>query len=244
MTIRKGLIISLITILIISIGLIGGLISMNFQELKKASAAAKTIGNYSFYEMSEETPIDYTDCFTYSYYKNENNVYAARITGLTDKGKNQEILATPLLYNNYAVESIATNAFATQRLQNCKKFTLSNNIKYVGVGTFSYCENLETIVIGNGVTIIYESAFSDCHNLRNIVLGANVNEIQRNAFAMNYNLPNIIIPLSVSTIGSAIFSGNTNLITIKCRAQSQPEGWSVDWLFNCPATVEWGYNGN
>lgn len=142
MSTRKGRIISLLTIVAISIGLIGGIIGMQYKELTKASAAAKTIGNYSFYEMSAETPIDYTDCFTWY---NTQPTYA-EITGLTEKGKQQTKLITPTTYDNKPVKYITKGGIQSSIL---KSLTISTEIQ--GSGLSGY--------LLEGVTSIEELVF-------------------------------------------------------------------------------------
>lgn len=150
MSTRKGRIISLLTILAISIGLIGGIIAMQFKELTKSSAAAKTIGNYSFYEMSAETPIDYTDCFTYTTTATE-----ATITGLTAKGKTMERLETPLTFNSLPITTIGENAIRSTVL---KTLIVNNGVTTIQSMAFAFNANLTSIRIPDTVTTVSSTA--------------------------------------------------------------------------------------
>ncbi len=100
------------------------------------------------------------------------------------------------------------------------KYTLSDDGTYYIVSSFDETTN-EVVIPAefNGLPIkeIGSYAFEDCDSLTSIV-----------------------IPDSVTSIGEGAFEYCDRLTDIYCEAESQPDGWSDYWNYNCDATVHWG----
>lgn len=80
----------------------------------------------------------------------------------------------------------------------------------IGIGVFSYRENLKKINIPKSVKVIGQSAFSGCHSLENISLPDELEEIGNYAF-IDSGLKSIKIPDSVKFIGDNVFHGCKHL---------------------------------
>ena len=79
--------------------------------------------------------------------------------------------------------------------------------------------------------------------IKKIKMDDGITKIISHAFSNCLSLESIYIPASVTAVGTEIFFDCPNLTDIYCAAESQPEGWSPDWLKGCSATVHWGYKG-
>ncbi len=102
-----------------------------------------------------------------------------------------------------------------------KTFTVPNTVTSIGVGSFPACINLTKVNMPVGLTSIGSGAFASCSSLTSVE-----------------------IPDSVTSIGEGAFYNCSNL-TIYCEAESQPDGWDVDWNLidynnNERAPVVWG----
>ena len=134
------------------------------------------------------------------------------------------------------IEYIGANAF-----YNCKKLNgrinLLSDIKEIGTGTFSYCNNLTITKLPEKLENIGNSAFSGCINLiitelpeklqsigslafsgcTNFTITKLPEELQSigdNAFLNCTGLTQIIIPKTTVKIGKNLFKGCTNLTSI------------------------------
>jgi hypothetical protein len=77
------------------------------------------------------------------------------------------------------------------------------------------------------VTVVAAGAFIGS-GVKNVCIPSNIKTVGENAFYGCVGLKEIVIPCSVTKIEAKAFYGCENL-TIKCKASSQPEGWSSDW---------------
>ena len=102
---------------------------------------------------------------------------------------------------------------------------------------FTGCKNTR---IPSTVTSIGYSSFENCSSLTSIDIPGSVSFIDMYAFK-NSSLTSIFIPSSVTEISFNVFDNCNKLVEIKCQAKEKPAEWSDDWLGNCKATVEWGY---
>ena len=104
---------------------------------------------------------------------------------------------------------------------------------------FYNCSSLTSVVIPDSVTTIGDYAFYNCSSLTSVVIPDSVTSIGEWAFANCSSLTSVLIGDSVTSIGRNAFYGCSSL-TIYCEAESQPEGWNVNWnSSNRP--VVWGY---
>ena len=139
-----------------------------------------------------------------------------------------------------SVTSIGDWAFS-----GCSSLTnivIPNSVTSIGDWAFSGCTSLTSIEIPNSVTSIGDWAFSYCDSLKSIEISNSVTSIGEYAFYDCDSLTSIVIPNSVTSIGNGAFSG-CYLLTISCKAESEPISWSSGWnSSNRP--VVWGYKGN
>ncbi len=148
-----------------------------------------------------------------------------------------------------SVTTIGNSAFYYN--DKLKNIEIPNSVTSIGNHAFYYCNSLTSIEIPDSVKIISDSAFSYCHNLTSVELGDSVTTIGDSAFKYCNSLTSIEIPNSVISIGYSAFERCTKLTDIYCEAESQPEGWAVEyydedgywhggWDDDCFATVHWG----
>ena len=92
--------------------------------------------------------------------------------------------------------------------------TIPDEVTYQGMNycvtsianyTFSYCENLTSVIIPNSVTSIGKHAFYECDALTSVIIGNSVTSIGDGAFYFCWKLTSVTIPNSVITIGSCAF---------------------------------------
>lgn len=232
MSTRKGRIISFLTIVAISIGLIGGIIGMQYKELNKASAAAKTIGNYSFYEMSEEAQI-------YTYEKGNNEI---TITGLTPYGNTLSQLIIPDTIEDLPVTKIGM--FAIEQKENLKSVVLGRNVNELLDYAFNFNKKLSTVVLNEGLLTIGSGAFASCDKITQLELPSTLITIGVGALQLCTSIQDIIIPSNVTRVLYRAFEHWNNSQTIKIVASSKPSGWASNWNAGCNAQIIWGYTGN
>ena len=149
--------------------------------------------------------------------------------------------------------------------ENCSNLTsiiIPDSVTNIGSLAFSYCSSITSIIIPDSVTNIGSLAFTYCSSITSVVIGDSVTSIGSYAFQMcssliTINIPNgvtsigecsfincsrltsIIIPESVTNIGSYAFNWCGSL-TICCKMENKPDGWSEDWnSTNVP--VVWNY---
>lgn len=87
--------------------------------------------------------------------------------------------------------------------KNCREIYISDGVTRIGVGAFSGCDYLMSVIIPDSVTSIGEYAFNDCKSLSSIT-----------------------IPDSVMSIGTSAFSGCRSLIQIE-EGVSYVDKWSI-----------------
>ena len=118
--------------------------------------------------------------------------------------------------------------------------TMPARMTYLGDSAFSFCESLQSIRVPEGITSLGFGVFYSCTSLTSVTLPSTLKSIDGYVFNECSSLKKIIIPASVTSMNAA-FPGCRNL-TIYCRANSIPSGWSSGWNNSRP--VVWGYTGN
>lgn len=137
-------------------------------------------------------------------------------------------------------DSVKTiKSYAFNGCSNLTSMVIPDNVLSIEEFTFGACYSLTNVTIGNSVTSIGYFAFNYCSSLTNITIGNSVTSIGYYAFNCCENLISIVIPDSVISVEYNIFDGCEKL-TIYCEAESQPEGWSVDWNYSNRPVV-WEY---
>ena len=87
---------------------------------------------------------------------------------------------------------------------------LSNDIRYIGYGTFEDCKNLKKIKMPDRVNRCERSLFSGCESLEEIDLN-NVEYIEDHSFSNCQSLKQITLPESISEIGWGTFNNCQSL---------------------------------
>lgn len=132
-----------------------------------------------------------------------------------------------------------------------KNIILPETTKYIGIGTFLNCNNLQSINI-NDIINLGSDAFNGCNNLyieafppslehighsslcgvkynvRQIEIPEGIDELYAYCMA-NSNINKIWIRNTCSRVFSLAFSGNPDDLEIYCEAPSQPTDWDYDW---------------
>lgn len=176
------------------------------------------VGLVNSYEHDGKDLVLHEDCKVISY----NAFYSARC--------NKLVLPDGIEYVNDGGASI-------WQLDLEKKYTIENNVRYVGSETNPYlyldsivdktvteitinenckiigflalaeCKNLVGITIPDSVEIIEERAFANCYALTEVVLGNGLKRIYTSAFLNCKLLESVEFPDSLTFIDNAIFSG-------------------------------------
>jgi len=130
----------------------------------------------------------------------------------------------------------------------CKKLesvVIPDSLVSIGDYAFMYCESLANLEIPKKLTHVGKGAFSHCESLARVDIPDVMETIGDDAFWDCINLTGLVIPNSVINIGARAFGLCNNLI-VYCVAESQPEGWDVDWnqldFDGNKVPVVWGYN--
>lgn len=107
-----------------------------------------------------------------------------------------EKLGKAVFKGNKAVEEVIISDNIVRLRNYCfkecflKNINFSENLKQIGVGSFSSCSQLEKVVLPEGLLVIESKAFSDCENLREVYIPESVEKISTKAF---WNSKNVAI---------------------------------------------------
>jgi BspA type Leucine rich repeat region (6 copies) len=139
------------------------------------------------------------------------------ITGLTEKGKEQESIVIP-----DTATSIERAAF---RNDDFKSVVIGASVKEIGDSAFWQCNELESISFPSSVEKIGKRAFYLCGSLKTITFSEGLLEIGEEAFSTT-SCETITLPEGLVTIGENAFSpcANTNHVYIPASAESIPMG--------------------
>lgn len=96
--------------------------------------------------------------------------------------------------------------------------SLSNSVKYVGVGAFRNCKNLTSVNLGSGINDIGSYAFYGCENLVDVNVGSRMNSIGSYAFSGCESLEAIDLDNGVNVIGDFAFFGCKSLSAVNINS--------------------------
>ena len=135
------------------------------------------------------------------------------------------------------ITSIGISAFC--ECESLTEITIPKGVTSISNYAFYGCKSLKKVVLSEGIKAIGEYAFEGCTSLESIVLPSTLEEINEYAFNGCTSLESVIIPESVTKIGDSAFN-DCEILTINCKAESQPSGWDTEWnSSSCP--VVWDY---
>ncbi|MDR1179554.1 MAG: leucine-rich repeat domain-containing protein [Spirochaetales bacterium] len=130
-----------------------------------------------------------------------------------------------------SVTAIGDRAFAGSGLKSIAWPASVTNIQatdtYGGMGMFTGCKNLQTMIIPEGVTEIGSCTFRGCSTLTSVTLPSTFEKIGGDAFSGCSALTTIVIPDSVGniTFDSSSFRGCPNL-TLASQAAVKKRGYT------------------
>lgn len=111
----------------------------------------------------------------------------------------------------------------------------------LGNMTLSHCENLRAIKFPSTLQKLGDNYFIGS-GFTKLELPNNLKEIGVCCIWDCPNVEEVYIPKSVTTVAFGGVGACPNLKKVYCEAESKPDGWSNDWLTQCPnAEVVWGY---
>ncbi len=124
-----------------------------------------------------------------------------------------------------SVTEISAYAFESAGLYN---INLNNNIKKIGEGAFSDCDNLKSIKLPDSITEIADLTFRNCESLKTVKLSNKITKIGQSAFESS-GIKSLTLSNSVKRISGYAFSSskiktinlNSNLESIGEEAFSQ-----------------------
>ena len=96
--------------------------------------------------------------------------------------------------------------YAFRRSDELTYVSVPDCVTEIGVGAFSFCENLSVVRLGNGISAIKQKLFDGCQKLTVMVIPSSVTVIESDAFRNCDNLASVTIPDSVNVIESQAFS--------------------------------------
>ena len=126
------------------------------------------------------------------------------------------------LRKQYISEIFGANIVSNTYQDGKGVIVFDDNVKRIGMMSFTGNCNLTSISIPEGVTDISNRAFSGCTNLTSIIIPNSVVRIGDGAFSNCTSLTSIIIPNSVERIGERAFSVCTSLASIYCKSSNPP----------------------
>jgi prefoldin subunit 5 len=122
-----------------------------------------------------------------------------------------------------SVTAIGRTAFA--ELAKLESVKLGQNVKSLGLYSFSRCTNLKSINIPNKITTIPDYCFRGCEKLKDIVLHDNIQSIGNHAFESCKAMKISVLPANLTTMGKWAF-GDCEAITSITLPDNTPKLFS------------------
>lgn len=126
------------------------------------------------------------------------------------------------------VSKIKDYAFYNSGIEN---IDIPEGCKSIGVGAFTYCNNLTNIIVPQNVEILNKGIFKGCANLRSAELSCKATSIPAQSFYLCGKLESVVLPSGITSIGESAFEECHYLTSIVI-----PDGVTSigDWAFyNC-----------
>lgn len=117
------------------------------------------------------------------------------------------------------------------------KYTIPEDVTYIGGGAFSCCGNLADIIFHDNVTTIGDFAFYSCSSLTSITIPDSITKIGDYAFYGCSNLANLSIGDGLIQIGHEAFGICSELIRIDMNTTTPPAMFS-DTFNNCGSDLK------
>lgn len=122
-----------------------------------------------------------------------------------------------------SLQMIGEYAFSSTGL---RKITMPTTVYWIGKGTLSYCEKLETVVLPENMQEIPDEMFLGCTVLNRIEIPDRTEKIGNGAFKDCINLDNITIPDNVVWIGEDAFENMNDKFILQCSMGSYAEDYA------------------
>ncbi len=183
-------------------------------------------------EPEEEEPdeLDPSEIYTYTVVsEEEKTIY---ITGGKSGVKLSGEVIIPSQIDGYTVIGTGHAAFSGELLKNVTSVTIPDTIKRIGdYNCFYDCKNLQEIILPEEMEYLGVGTFTGCTSLTSIVIPKGVTKLSK-TFRRCTSLETVTIPSSVTEIDAAVFAstdGGTDImpgITIKCAIGSYADRYA------------------
>lgn len=168
------------------------------------------------------TPVVYVP----SYYK-----------GLPVKEIGEEAFKSVLIRDEYRIEiSDNVEVIGRRAFVNCSAYsiTFSSSVTSIGVGAFSSCRYLKSIVIPNSITQVPDSLCKGCDSLETVILPDTITGIRSSAFSDCKALESIVIPAGVKFIGAYAFAQCSSLKNVTFLGNKSAVSLELGCFQDCP----------
>ncbi len=128
---------------------------------------------------------------------------------ILDANKNITQAHIPSMINGVEVVYIANNAFSDSA--SLTSLVVPGTVEKIVLGTFSHCNNLESVTLEEGVKEIGVSAFYEAKSLTSLSLPSSLEEIDNTAFGLCTSLKSVVIPEGVTEVGKMVFYGSSSM---------------------------------
>ena len=182
-------------------------------------------------EPEEPEGPDPAEIYTYTVLSEEEKTI--RITGGQSGVSLSGAVTVPSEINGYTVVSIGDAAFGRGLFRNVTSVVIPDTVKRIESNNAFYdCRNITQITLPEEMEFIGVGAFTGCSALTSIVIPKGVTKLSK-TFRRCTSLRTVTIPSSVTEIDAAVFAssdGGTDVmpgITIKCAIGSYAEQYAI-----------------
>ena len=106
------------------------------------------------------------------------------------------------------------------------EYTVEEGVEEIGVGAFSWCENLKKVTIPRGVRVFGARAFRNS-GLTEVTLREGVKEIGNYAFSSCDSLERVVLVKGIRKFEFCAFAGNKKLTELEIHEGVEEIGWGI-----------------